>query len=55
MIKPSLVKMSTQNQFDILIIGSGAAGLSTALRIADNAQVAIISKAAINEGSTNYA
>jgi len=47
--------MSTQNQFDILIIGSGAAGLSTALRIADNAQVAIISKAAVNEGSTNYA
>ncbi len=47
--------MSTQFQYDILIIGSGAAGLSTALRIADNAQVAILSKAAMSEGSTNYA
>jgi len=47
--------MSTQYQFDILIIGSGAAGLSTALRIADDAQVAVLSKAAISEGSTNYA
>jgi len=54
-IKLLLQQMSAQYQFDILIIGSGAAGLSTALRIADNAHVAVLSKAAISEGSTNYA
>lgn len=40
---------------DILIIGSGAAGLSLALRIADHTRVAVLSKTCINEGSTLYA
>jgi len=41
--------------FDVLIIGSGAAGLSLALRLADRAQVAVISKTALSESNTLYA
>lgn len=41
--------------FDVLIIGSGAAGLSLALRIADQAQVAVISKTSLLESNTLYA
>ena len=47
--------MKTQLNFDVLIIGSGAAGLSLALSLADTARVAILSKAALNSGSTQYA
>ena len=41
--------------FDILIIGSGAAGLTLALRTADFAQVAVLSKGDLNQGATFYA
>ena len=41
--------------YDILIIGSGAAGLGVALRIADHARVAVLSKAEMAECSTFYA
>jgi L-aspartate oxidase len=47
--------MSISNLHDVLIIGSGAAGLSLALRLASNGPVAIISKGPINEGCTYYA
>ena len=47
--------MSISNQHDVLIIGSGAAGLSLALRLAANGPVAIISKGSINEGCTYWA
>ena len=40
---------------DVLIIGSGAAGLSLALRLADQHQVIVLSKGAVTEGSTVYA
>jgi len=40
---------------DCLIIGSGAAGLTLALSIADKANVIILSKSALKEGSTLYA
>ena len=40
---------------DCLIIGSGAAGLTLALSIADHAKVIILSKSALKEGSTLYA
>ena len=43
------------HQHDVLIIGSGAAGLSLALRLADHASVAVISKNTLEEGSTYYA
>ena len=41
---------------DVLVIGSGAAGLSLAISLAsNNIKVIVISKAQINAGSTNYA
>jgi len=43
------------HQHDVLIIGSGAAGLGLALRLADHASVAVISKNELAEGSTYYA
>ncbi|MBL4582569.1 MAG: L-aspartate oxidase [Gammaproteobacteria bacterium] len=48
---------TTQNQlqFDILIIGSGAAGLTLALKTADFARVAVLSKGDLNQGATFYA
>lgn len=40
---------------DILVIGSGAAGLSVALRAADFARVAVLSKGSLNQGATYWA
>ncbi|MDX1824651.1 MAG: FAD-binding protein, partial [Thiohalomonadales bacterium] len=40
---------------DVLIIGTGAAGLSLALRLADNYRISLISKGPLKEGSTLYA
>lgn len=40
---------------DILIIGSGAAGLTLALRAADFARVTVLSKGDLREGATFYA
>ncbi|QIU90017.1 L-aspartate oxidase [Yokenella regensburgei] len=40
---------------DVLIIGSGAAGLSLALRLAEHCSVIVLSKGPVSEGSTFYA
>ncbi len=40
---------------DVLVIGSGAAGLSLALRLADDYRISLISKGNLQEGSTLYA
>ncbi|MBK5963714.1 L-aspartate oxidase [Thiocystis minor] len=40
---------------DVLILGSGAAGLSLALRLREDLSVAVISKRELSEGSTLYA
>lgn len=47
--------MTHYSRHDVLIIGSGAAGLSLALRLAPRARIALISKAALQEGATLYA
>jgi L-aspartate oxidase len=47
--------MSKHYQHDVLIIGSGAAGLTLALHLAAFARVAVLSKSAANEGSTWFA
>ena len=45
-----------RSQFhDVLILGSGAAGLSLALRIPNHVRVAVLSKGSLTEGSTFYA
>ena len=42
-------------QCDVLIIGSGAAGLTLALQLAQHAHVIVLSKGPLTEGSTYYA
>ena len=40
---------------DILIVGSGAAGLTAALNLADRFRITVLAKGALNEGSTAWA
>ena len=47
--------MPQQFEHDVLIIGSGAAGLSLALRLPETFRVALLSKADLNQGSTYWA
>ncbi|WP_116365164.1 L-aspartate oxidase [Parahaliea mediterranea] len=42
-------------QYDVLIIGAGAAGLSLALQLPPHLRVALLSKADLNQGSTYWA
>jgi L-aspartate oxidase len=42
-------------QFDVIVIGSGAAGLTLALDLADRYKVAVLSKGEVNAGSTAWA
>ncbi|MEO5375723.1 MAG: L-aspartate oxidase [Alphaproteobacteria bacterium] len=43
------------SDYDVLIIGSGGAGLTLALQVAPHARVAVLSKSDLREGSTYYA
>src|SRR5690606_37820693 len=47
--------MSESYRFDVLIIGSGAAGLTLGLSLPDHLRVAIISKEQLDSGSTRWA
>ena len=47
--------MSKTQKTDILVIGSGAAGLTLALRAADFCKVTVLSKSDLREGATFYA
>ena len=47
--------MANHDSSDVLIVGGGAAGLSLALRLAADARVTILAKAALTEGSSLYA
>ena len=43
------------HEFDVLVLGSGAAGLSLALRLNEKLKVAVISKGTLDDGSTAWA
>ena len=47
--------MQKRYQHDVLVIGSGAAGLSLALRLPESCRVALLSKADLTQGSTYWA
>jgi L-aspartate oxidase len=47
--------MVAANSFDVLIIGSGAAGLSLALRLPASTRIAVLAKGRLEEGCTLYA
>ena len=47
--------MATRHQHDVLVIGSGAAGLTAALHLPAHYRVALLSKADLNQGSTFWA
>lgn len=49
------MKTTPELSCDVLVIGSGAAGLSVALRLAERHNVIVLSKGPVNEGSTFYA
>ncbi|HEX8420202.1 MAG TPA: FAD-dependent oxidoreductase, partial [Sphingomonas sp.] len=42
-------------QTDVLIVGSGAAGLTAALNLADRFRVTVLAKGALDDGSTSWA
>ena len=42
-------------QYDFLVVGSGLAGLSFALKVADKGKVAVLSKSKLQETNTSYA
>ena len=46
---------SSNHDTDILVIGSGIAGLSIALKLAEEHRITILAKGSLSEGSTNYA
>ena len=47
--------MTDPRPFDIVIIGSGAAGLTAAINLAQHYRVAVIAKGGLSEGSTAWA
>ncbi len=46
---------AAQDQYDVLVIGSGCAGLGLALRLSERHQVAVLSKTGLTESNTFYA
>ena len=49
------MQQQTSPAFDVLILGSGAAGLSLALRLPKSLRVGVVSKGTLDTGSTNWA
>lgn len=49
------MKKLSEQMTDVLIIGSGAAGLSLTLRLAPHCRITLLSKELLNEGATFYA
>ena len=53
--RKSFLKAMQVQQFDVLIIGSGLAGQSAALRLADHKKVALISKRTLEDSASGWA
>ncbi|WP_082087113.1 L-aspartate oxidase [Teredinibacter purpureus] len=49
------IRSISNPSYDVLIIGSGAAGLALALNLPSSLRIAVLSKSKLNEGSTWYA
>src|SRR5579875_1297266 len=47
--------MADSQQFDVVIIGGGIAGLSVALRLPSHMRVALLTKGQLGESNTRYA
>ena len=47
--------LNTTHQFDVIIVGSGGAGLSLALSLPHHYNIAVLAKAPLTEASTYYA
>jgi L-aspartate oxidase len=47
--------MADKNSFDVLILGSGAAGLTAALTLAPRFKVGVLAKSALSDGATSWA
>jgi L-aspartate oxidase len=47
--------LNTTHRFDMIIVGSGGAGLSLALSLPDHFNIAVLAKSALTEASTFYA
>ncbi len=47
--------MEREQIFDVIVIGSGAAGLGLTLEVAPHASVAVLSKGRLEENNTYYA
>ena len=44
-----------EHRFDVVVVGSGAAGLTAALNLADRHKVGVLAKGGISDGSTAWA
>ncbi|MBC7751078.1 MAG: L-aspartate oxidase [Candidatus Saccharibacteria bacterium] len=51
----TLDQSKTEHHFDVIIVGSGAAGLTLALSLPSHLRVAVMAKAPLTEASTYYA
>jgi len=51
----NMSSLNTTHQFDVIIVGSGGAGLSLALSLPHHYNIAVLAKAPLTEASTYYA